>query len=136
MIIILQLLYDFIKHWLIDNKLWLIIDFNKIIKYKIFKKNTLLLRSRAKRNLVKIQGQFSKWKIRTRKVQKGAIRFEWQLWTDQWQPDSPPLWISIYILPPSPSIVYIGGGHGNQDNVWKMSKVRWKVGKVVGSTNI
>ena len=24
---------------------------------------------------------------------------------------------SYYILPPSPSIVYIGGGHGDQDNV-------------------
>ena len=35
----------------------------------------------------------------------------------------------IIILPPSSSIVYIGGGHLDRNNVWKMSKVRWKVGK-------
>ena len=41
-----------------------------------------------------------------------------------------------WLFPPSPSIVYIAGGHGDQDNVWKMSKVGWKVDKVVGPINI
>ena len=40
---------------------------------------------------------------------------------NQWVSPLHPLFFffftTLYILPPSPSIVYIGGGHGDQDNV-------------------